>query len=202
MSAAQCDRPPGWPQNWPYPGCDSSPTPTTPPPTTSQNPQPGGAKVLQFKQLKQEQDQWCWAASGLSIAQYLGKGGNVSQNQFCNLSRGYSQNGQCPNEAGYFDWVQKGYRAIGLGAGTVAGDKLSFDTVKQEIDGNRPIETGIYWTSGGGHAQVIYGYDAASTKLSYGDPWPQSTTYSEMSYQSYVSNGQFRWGDALYRIGQ
>ncbi|RJQ78193.1 hypothetical protein D5S17_13495 [Pseudonocardiaceae bacterium YIM PH 21723] len=153
-----------------------------------------------FVQLKQEQNQWCWAASGLSIAQYLGKGTNITQNQFCNLSRGLSQNGQCPNQAGYLQWVQTGYRAIGLGAGTT-GAALSTAQVQTEITANRPFETAIYWTAGGGHAQVVYAYNASSQTMSYGDPWPASPTYAEMTYNSYKSNGQFRWAETLYQVG-
>ncbi|RJQ78198.1 hypothetical protein D5S17_13520 [Pseudonocardiaceae bacterium YIM PH 21723] len=157
-------------------------------------------KALQFSQLKQDKDQWCWAASGLAIARYLGKGGSTTQNQFCNMSRNLAAGGQCPNQPGYLQWVQNGHRQLGLGGGAM-GQALPFATVKAEIDGNRPIETGIQWTAGGGHAQVIYGYDSTSQRISYGDPWPSSATYSEMAHSSYVSNGQFRWSDSLYRAG-
>ncbi|WP_158887864.1 papain-like cysteine protease family protein [Amycolatopsis anabasis] len=161
---------------------------------------PLAAKKLSISQQVQVQNQWCWAASGLTIAHYLGKGTNLNQNAFCNLSRGYPQNGQCPNQAGYLSWVQRGYQAIGLSPGTVGG-ALSFSAVQAEIDGNRPIETGIYWTAGGGHAQVIHGYDATTNMVYYGDPWPSSARYSSMTHSSYRSNGQFRWAEALYRIG-
>ncbi len=87
-------------------------------------------------------------------------------------------------------------RAAGDGAGF--GERPAVVRgYRGQIDSGRPIETGIYWTAGGGHAQVIYGYDPSTQAISYGDPWPTSPRYSEMYYSSYVSNSQFQWGQAL-----
>jgi Papain-like cysteine protease AvrRpt2 len=160
---------------------------------------PGVASAgnLTISQEVQQQNQWCWAASGLTIAKFLGKG-NVSQNDFCNISRGYPKGQRCPNQPGYLQWVQKGFQALGISPGQVT-KPLSLQQVVAEIDGQRPIETGIYWTAGGGHAQVIYGYTGST--LAYGDPWGSSPRYSQMSHSSYTNNGQFRWGEALSGIG-
>jgi len=162
---------------------------------------PGVASAgqLPITQQVQQQNQWCWAASGLTIAKFFGKG-NVSQNDFCNLARGYPQGGYCPNQPGQLEWDQRAFQALGLSPGQVTGP-LSYQRVVGEIDGRRPIQTGIYWTAGGGHSQVIYGYQPSSQTIAYGDPWPSSPRYSEMSYSSYVRNGQFQWGQALSRIG-
>ncbi|ONI76092.1 hypothetical protein ALI144C_35945 [Actinosynnema sp. ALI-1.44] len=161
-------------------------------------PATASAGELQINQLVQQQDQWCWVASGLTIAKFHGKG-NVSQNDFCALGRGYPKGTPCPNQAGYLQYDQRAFRALGLSAGQVSGPP-SFQTVASEIDARRPIETGIYWTAGGGHAQVIYGYDDQQL-IYYGDPWPYSPRYSEMSYDDYVDNYEFQWGEALYGAG-
>ncbi|TMR03846.1 hypothetical protein ETD83_09605 [Actinomadura soli] len=155
------------------------------------------AGELQITQLVQEQNQWCWAASGLTIAKFHGKG-NVSQNEFCNLARNRQSGTQCPNQPGYLQWDQTAFQKLGLSPGQVTGP-MSYQAVVTEIDAKRPIETGIYWTAGGGHAQVIYGYNGQT--LSYGDPWPSSPRYGQMSHSSYQSNGQFRWGEALSKVG-
>lgn len=160
---------------------------------------PRAATTLSISQLVQEQNQWCWAASGLTIARFLGYGTSVSQNTFCDYGRGYPANYQCPNQAGELTYVQRAYQALGLRPGSVTS-ALSFASVQGEITGRRPIETGIYWTAGGGHAQVIYGYDSSGL-VYYGDPWPSSNRYSAMAYSSYVRNGQFEWAQSLYRIG-
>jgi hypothetical protein len=160
---------------------------------------PEAATTLSISQLVQEQNQWCWAASGLTIARFLGYGSSVSQNTFCDYSRGYPAGSQCPNQPGELTYVQRGYQALGLRPGTVTG-ALSLASVQSEIGARRPIETGIYWTAGGGHAQVIYGYDTSGL-VYYGDPWPSSQRYSAMAHSSYVRNGQFQWAQSLYRIG-
>jgi len=162
---------------------------------------PGVASAgnLPINQEVQEQDQWCWAASGLTIAKFHNKG-NVSQNEFCNLARGYPQGTSCPNQPAYLQADQAAYQALGLSPGQVT-PPISFQSVQSEIDGQRPIQTGIYWTAGGGHSQVMYGYQSGSQTVAFGDPWPDSPRYSEMSYSSYVSNAEFEWAEALWRIG-
>ncbi len=158
---------------------------------------PGTASAgsIGINQEVQQQDEWCWAASGLTIAEYFGHSG-ISQNTFCDLALGYSTSTACPNEPGQLSWVQNAFSQLGMAPGQVTGP-LSFQGVTSSIDGGRPIETGIYWTAGGGHAQVIYGYNPSTQTISYGDPWPSSPRYNEMYYSSYVSNSQFQWGQAL-----
>ena len=157
------------------------------------------AGQLPINQQVQQQNQWCWVASGLTIAQYHGKGAGVSQNDFCDLAHGYPRGTRCPNQPGQLQDDQQAFRALGMSVGRVSSPP-SFQTVSSEISAGRPIETGIYWNAGGGHAQVIYGYDNQQT-LYYGDPWPSSPRYSQMSYSEYVYNYEFQWGEALYGAG-
>lgn len=152
---------------------------------------------LSFNELVQSQDQWCWVATGLSIARYLGRGQDTSQNTFCTYARGLPTTSPCPNRPGYLSDVQRSWSRLGMDPGRTTGT-LPFQTVQQTIDANSPVEVGIYWTSGGGHARVLYGYDASRRTLMYADPWPSSARYGEMNYQSFVSNGQFRWAESLY----
>ncbi|AHH96819.1 putative secreted protein [Kutzneria albida DSM 43870] len=161
---------------------------------------PAASKKLNISQQVQQQNQWCWVGSGLTIAKFLGKDQGISQNGFCDLARGYPQGSQCPNQAGQLEWVQRAYQGLGMNPGQVS-NPLSFSTVQSQINAGKPIETGIYWTAGGGHAQVIYGYDSSTSSIFYGDPWPSSPRYSQMAYNSYVRNGQFQWGQALYGMG-
>ncbi len=153
------------------------------------------AGTTPINQEVQQWDQWCWAASGLTIAEHFGHTG-VSQNTFCDLALGYSTSTQCPNTPGQLSWVQNAFAQLGMAPGQVTGP-LSFAGVAAQIDSGRPVETGIFWTAGGGHAQVIYGYDPTIGAIFYGDPWPTSPRYSEMYYNSYMSNAQFYWGQAL-----
>ncbi|WP_030904451.1 papain-like cysteine protease family protein [Streptomyces sp. NRRL F-5126] len=156
------------------------------------------AGQLNFTEQVQTQDEWCWDATALSIAQFLGYGAGVNQNTFCDYARGLPAGYPCPDQAGQLSDAQRGWQGTGMrDVGQVTGP-VSFSTVTQSIDAGSPVEVGIYWTSGGGHANVLYGYDANSQTLMYADPWPSNPRYGEMNYNSYVSNYQFRWGQSLY----
>ncbi len=178
------------------------PTAAAPAPVTYTTSAPGSptltATQLGISMQTQQYDEWCWVASGNTIASYFGRG--TDQNSFCDLARGYSTSTQCPNQPGYLSWDQNAFYQLGVSPGGESG-ALSFGTIENEINSNRPILTGIAWTAGGGHAEVIYGYDAGSQAIYFGDPWPTDNRYNLMSYSSYVSNSQFIWDDALSGIG-
>ncbi|MFF7245693.1 papain-like cysteine protease family protein [Embleya sp. NPDC008237] len=156
-----------------------------------------GSAQLAFTELTQVQNQWCWAGTGLSVARYLGRGLSTSQNTFCDYARGLPAGYPCPNQPGELSDVQRAWTRLGLTPGRITGT-LDFGTVASSIDANSPIEVGIYWTSGGGHANVLYGYDSDYGTLMYADPWPASPRYGEMDYDSYVSNYEFQWAESLY----
>jgi hypothetical protein len=157
------------------------------------------ARNLGINMQVQQYDQWCWVASGNTIATYLGHG--TDQNSFCDLALGQSTSYQCTNQPGYLSWDQNAFAALGLSPGNESGGSIPWNTVVANIDSNHPMETGIGWTSGGGHAEVIYGYDAGSQSLYFGDPWPSDTRYNLMSYNAYTSNSQFYWMDTVYNVG-
>ncbi|MCB5906919.1 papain-like cysteine protease family protein [Streptomyces pinistramenti] len=157
----------------------------------------GYGSQLDFNELTQVQDQWCWAATGLSVAQHLGYGQSTDQNTFCNLAHGQDGNYPCPNQPGELTDVQQAWSGLGMSPGNVTG-VLPFSTVTSSVDANSPVEVGIYWTAGGGHANVLYGYDSASRTMMYADPWPSNPRYGEMNYSTYVSNNQFNWAESLY----
>lgn len=157
------------------------------------------AERLRYTQQTQQQSQWCWAAGGLSIAQFLGAGRGVTQNQFCNMARNLPKDGSCPNQPDLLQTVQRGFAALGVSPGRVTGRPTPHAEVAAQIRSGRPIQTGVYWTQGGGHAQVVFGLEG--DKISYADPWPSSPRYSEMPYNSYVQNSRHRWADSLLGMG-
>jgi hypothetical protein len=162
------------------------------------NPKAANNSQLNISMQEQQNDEWCWAASGNTIADFHGHG--TDQNSFCDLATGRSTQVQCPNNPGELSWDQKAFRALGVTPGTESG-AISFNTIVSEINAGRPMETGISWTQGGGHAEVIYGYDQGSQSIYYGDPWPDDNRLNMSSYSYYVRNGSFTWNDTLYRIG-
>ncbi|MFE5856082.1 papain-like cysteine protease family protein [Streptomyces sp. NPDC056500] len=157
------------------------------------------SKRLNITMQAQLQTNWCWAAAGNTIATFYGR--TYSQNQFCNAAFNRSQNTQCPNNQATLGNVQTGLRWAGINPGSYVTGWLNYSTVQTEINSNRPIETRIQWSSGGGHMHVIYGYDTASSWVYWGDPWPSSGRYNWASHAWYINNSSHSWTHSLYRIG-
>jgi hypothetical protein len=154
---------------------------------------------LNIAMQAQQKTNWCWAAGGNTIAAYFGR--NYSQNQFCNAAFNRQRGSECPNSQATLGNVQNGLRWAGINSGSYVTGWLGYPTVQTEIDADRPIETRIQWSSGGGHMHVIYGYDTANSWVYWGDPWPSSDRYNWASHAWYVNNSSFSWTHSLYRIG-
>ncbi|MFF9894071.1 papain-like cysteine protease family protein [Streptomyces longispororuber] len=157
------------------------------------------AKRLDITMQAQQKSNWCWAAAGNTIATYLGK--NYSQNQFCNAAFNRAQNTECPNNQATLGNVQTALRWMGIRPGSYVTGWLRYDTVQTEINANRPVETRILWSQGGGHMHTVYGYDTANSFVYWGDPWPSNNRYNWASHAWYVDNDTFSWTHSLYRIG-
>ncbi|WP_410651201.1 papain-like cysteine protease family protein [Amycolatopsis sp. cmx-4-54] len=154
------------------------------------------SKQLNYTQQVQQYNQWCWAADGSSIER--SQGGTATQAQFCAAGKGTSA-GYCPNQPAQIPEIIRGFRGTGFAAQD-AGGPIGFTSVVSQVDSGILNLTGIYWTSGGGHAQVIYGYDSTSQSIMVGDPWPSSPRYKTWNYNQYRSNAQFRWNDTIVNI--
>ncbi|WP_371479775.1 papain-like cysteine protease family protein [Kitasatospora sp. NBC_00315] len=159
----------------------------------------GTSKQLDITMQQQQNTNWCWAASGNTIATWFGYG--YSQNQFCNAAFGRSSTSACPNNQASLGDVQNAFGRIGVNPGTYVTGYLRYATVQTEVNADRPVETRIQWSSGGGHMHVLYGYDTSSNWVYWGDPWPSDYRYNWADYSYYVSNGSFSWTHSLYRIG-
>ncbi|GAA3490117.1 MULTISPECIES: papain-like cysteine protease family protein [Streptomyces] len=157
------------------------------------------AKRLNITMQAQEKTNWCWAAAGNTIATWFGR--SYSQNQFCNAAFNRNQNTACPNNQATLGNVQTGLRWAGVNPGSYVTGWLRYPTVQSEISADRPVETRIQWSSGGGHMHVIYGYDTASDWVYWGDPWKTSSRYNWASHDWYVNNNEFSWTHSLYKIG-
>ncbi|MDG4860760.1 papain-like cysteine protease family protein [Streptomyces sp. T-3] len=156
-------------------------------------------KRLNITMQAQQNSNWCWAAGGNTIATWFGR--NYSQNQFCNAAFGRAQGTSCPNWQATLGNVQDGLDWAGINPGSYVNGWLRYATVQTEINSNRPIETRIQWSNGGGHMHVIYGYDDTNSWVYWGDPWPSSNRYNWASHSWYINNNSFSWTHSLYRIG-
>ncbi|WP_405797343.1 papain-like cysteine protease family protein [Streptomyces longwoodensis] len=159
----------------------------------------GTKKVLDFTEQVQSKDNWCWAATGASIAAY--EGHSVSQNSFCNAAFGRTQGTTCPNNQATLANDQAAYRWLGMAPGTYVSSPVSYSKLQSEINYDRPVQTRIEWSSGGGHMEVLYGYDTSVNYVYWGDPWPDDNRYNWASYSYYQDNNDFTWTHTLYGIG-
>jgi Papain-like cysteine protease AvrRpt2 len=157
------------------------------------------AKRLNITMQAQEQGNWCWAASGNTIASWFGR--NYTQNQFCDAAFRRPQGSTCGNWQAALDDVQNALDWMGINPGTYVRGYLRYSTVQNEINADRPIETRIEWSSGGGHMHVLYGYDTSDNQVYWGDPWPSNYRYNWGDFDYYVSNNSFTWTHSLYGIG-
>ncbi|MDT0451807.1 papain-like cysteine protease family protein [Streptomyces hesseae] len=173
--------------------------PTTASAATGEQPALRATNRLNIGMQAQQKTNWCWAASGNTIATWFGR--NYSQNQFCNAAFNRSQGSTCPNNQATLGNVQTALDWAGINEGRYVNGWLRYSTVKSEIDAGRPVETRIQWQSGGGHMHVLYGYDDANSMVYWGDPWPSSNRYNWASHNWYVNNNQFSWTHSLYGIG-
>ncbi|GAA3004943.1 papain like cysteine protease AvrRpt2 [Streptomyces sp. KhCrAH-43] len=156
-------------------------------------------KRLNITMQAQQKTNWCWAASGNTIATWYGR--TYSQNEFCNAAFNRAQGYECPNSQAALDNVQNALYWAGISPGSYVNGWLRYPTVQAEIAAGRPVETRIQWSSGGGHMHVLYGYDDANSLVYWGDPWPSSNRYNWASHSWYVNNSEFSWTHSLYRIG-
>ncbi|MFI9049875.1 papain-like cysteine protease family protein [Streptomyces sp. NPDC053427] len=171
----------------------------TPPAHAATTRKAAAANRLDIAMQAQEKTNWCWAGSGNTIAAWYGR--NYSQNQFCNAAFGRQQNTACPNNQATLGNVQNAFDWMGINSGSYVTGYLRYSTVQSEINANRPIETRIEWSSGGGHMHVVYGFDTADNWVYWGDPWASNSRYNWGDYDYYVNGSSFSWTHSLYRIG-
>ncbi|MGW3009790.1 papain-like cysteine protease family protein [Streptomyces sp. NPDC001219] len=157
------------------------------------------ANRLNLSMQAQENTNWCWAASGNTIATWYGR--NYSQNQFCNAAFNRQQGTTCPNDQATLGNVQTALNWMGINSGSYVSGRLRNDTVRSEIDAGRPVETRIQWSSGGGHMHVVYGYDTDRNWIYWGDPWATNSRYNWGDFDYYANGSTFSWTHSLYRIG-
>ncbi|WKX72156.1 papain-like cysteine protease family protein [Streptomyces sp. XD-27] len=171
-------------------GSNPNPKPTQPNPGTN-------SKTLKIDMQKQVRSQWCWDASGVTIAKFWGR--DVSQERFCQLA---AQSGwvDCNNQPATLEDMAGGLARLGLSSsGRSLNRNASFSESNAEIAAGRPFAVRFGWRSGGGHMNVIYGYDSTSNMIAVGDPWQTTQTYTWWNYSTYVNNNSFQWTHS--RIG-
>lgn len=139
-------------------------------------------RKLGVPRRRQRQAEWCWAACVDMVLHYYG----LRAVEQCEIV-GRKINEDCCDEplSEEFDvpcapkWVRGVWAAWGLGARSHLPRKgrlgwISEAALKRELDAGRPVEVGLSWDCGGGHAVVVRGWRVSRGGRSYfyvNDPW-------------------------------
>ncbi|MFI1385828.1 papain-like cysteine protease family protein [Embleya sp. NPDC020886] len=155
----------------------------------------------QITMLKQEKTQWCWVASGLTIAKFQGYG--TTQADFCTRAAAKNSGLSCDNQPATLQDMANAWSGLGMKqTGTGLSRAATFNEVSTDVKAARPIGARIGWRSGGGHMNVVYGYDTSNNTIGVGDPWKDTQTYTWWNYNDYVNNSSFVWTHSRTGISQ
>jgi hypothetical protein len=149
---------------------------------------PGTGSLLGFDVEQQQQSNWCWAAVSVSVAQYYRRqtpwtqctvaGAELNRSDCCGGGAGTG----C-NVVWYLDRALTRVQSLRIrNAGSTP-----FADVQAEIAADRPLGCRIGWSTGGGHFVTIGGWMLAPDGTQYVDVFDPLYSYSQTTYQSFVS---------------
>ena len=144
----------------------------------------GAPGTLNVTYVKQEQDNWCWAACCqmvFGLLNFTVNGGALRQ---CDMASSQF-NASCCNSpsSSVCDqgcWPENAYNFYGINF-IKTNSALSPAGVKAEIDAGRPAEVYFAWTNGGAHVALVVGY-YENGDLEVYDPYygPSRHAYSDL----------------------
>jgi hypothetical protein len=160
----------------------------------------GDSRYLGLAEQYQQQSEWCWSATTVSITKFYDPAAAWTQCSLVNQAFGLTtccQDGstsQC-NQPWYGD---KALTITGHLASEASG-KPSLQTVIDQINGDHPISIAIFWTGGGGHNPAVDGYqnDAVNPTIDIQDPIYGRSTQDFNSFPSSYQGGA-SWGQSFF----
>jgi Papain-like cysteine protease AvrRpt2 len=132
-----------------------------------------GWRRLSFTMQRQQQTQWCWAATSVSIARFYD--GRTGWTQCGMVDAELGQHGCC-RDGGSARCNQPNVLNAPLARADVLarmqGAAVGYSAIRAEIDAGRPLAWRIGWSGGGGHFAVIEGYQRRGAQwVAIDDPW-------------------------------
>lgn len=132
----------------------------------------GGWARLNFIMQSQQQTNWCWAATSVSVSRFFNPNSTWTQCTVVNSELGRSDccaqgsSSNC-NKPWFLDSALS--RTNNLQS--TSSGSANMTEIAGEINSNRPICVRIGWAGGGGHFLAIDGYNTAISMISVDDPW-------------------------------
>ncbi|MFF5210525.1 papain-like cysteine protease family protein [Streptosporangium sp. NPDC000396] len=152
-----------------------------------------GDQRLNFAMQHQQQTQWCWSATSVSVAAFYDPATAWTQCSLVNAERGLNTCcGPAASDANSCNqpwFVNTALTRVGHLRDVLAG-ALSLDQIRAELLATSPIGVRIGWAGGGGHAVVVKGrfHDANGVEyVSVADPWAGD---SDVPYDTFRNNYQ------------
>lgn len=130
-------------------------------------------KRLDFAMQHQQQTQWCWAATSVSVAKYYRSWSTWTQCAMVNAEKGQST---CCTNGSSDACNQPHVLNAPLSRAEVLDHMVSatvtYAELQTEIAAGRPVAWRIGWSGGGGHFAVIEGYRVLGGQwVAIDDPW-------------------------------
>lgn len=170
---------------------------------------PGDEFAISDVPVAQQQSNWCWAATTQMVAAYSQV--SVAQCQAANTATGRtdcctnstSASGAC-NVTGWWDELQNNYNFTYTDSWYSA---ISFATLQNELNANRPVPFAWAWTGGGGHAMVAiktWVTSSGTQWVSFNNPDPVNVgEQDDVTYTTWVSAADHsHWRDSYNVILQ
>lgn len=160
-------------------------------------------QLLNVSLISQEEDQWCWAATGRMTMLFAG-GDDATITQCAQANSAFSQSSCCVD--GSTTGCNKPYRprydSWGFSATKVYNDgasaSLAWEDFKTLIDAGKPVAFLWRWRHGGGHYMVAVGYYEDTTiypaiqMVLINNPWPPNIGKQEaITYAKWVGGPRY-----------
>lgn len=174
----------------------------------------GGAPGRQANKLlmtveQQLQRNWCWAAVSRSISLFYDASSTWTQCSIASTTlgrsdccgSGASDDNKC-NKPWYLDRALATTSNFVSFVATAAGAShpMTYDEIRTEIDNGKPIATRIKWFGGGGHFQVITGWEITPSGEEYITVWDPIYFDTDILYADFASryHGAELWSHAYF----
>lgn len=148
---------------------------------------------IDFDMQHQQQTQWCWAATSVSVARYYRSWSTWTQCRMVNAEKGQTT---CCVDGSSDACNQPHVLNAPLDRAEVldhmVGGTVSYADVQAEINAGRPVAWRIGWSGGGGHFAVIEGHRVLGGQwVAVDDPWwgESDVPLSTLTGGTYQSTG-------------
>lgn len=115
--------------------------------------------LLAFTMQRQQQSNWCWAATSTSVAHYYDAGSTWTQCQVANSQTGRTDccAGGAAGACNTAQVLDNPLQIVGH-LDHMVGGSSTLATIRGEVDGGRPLCLRTAWAGGGAHFLAAIGY--------------------------------------------